>query len=224
MARGQHLQKNLLALTTWTGKREDETYAQTKLRLQQAKAFYAAFDQAAKAGHCPNEFWKISKEDVVWAFVVDSGRTENPRKYIYESYGELLQKFCRNGWADVEASRDVLVKYGTFSRQMRFCREFPLEEHRSRLEQTAREEIQRISSSIHPAKNQADYINWEHVYLARKDFPHLVSDEFIREHANVNWLLSDKRYKWELDKPRAKLIRTLPEYREMAVVAKVNNS
>jgi hypothetical protein len=213
-----HLKKDLTKLTKWPGKRDGETYAQTKARLKETPSLEAALRQA------PAEYWGLTQEAILEAFAPkpDSGP-------MFETYVRRLERLAKDRFVDPEAAADLLLSEGGYDGvnavlRMVTAGVIP----RERGVNTALEVI-RASTALPESSANPFFRELRAVRLA---YPDLLTDEDVLKFAGeyAPYLHSTDGFplkSWDDNKRMEaglSLLRTLPNWRDMKAVAQVHGS
>jgi hypothetical protein len=248
MAKRGTFDQDLLALENWPGKKADENYVQSKLRLRHFQAACEAFRQAAGLGHNPNEYWGVSKVQFAEAFADDL--------VIYESFARLLVEMMQKGWVDEETTAKVLSRNLNWESTIQFIGKIPgLEKYiRQKCGDPAsvtsfialaklhkaipgfvpnelflarcREKLEEQLQKKPTQNGHQVWHNWEALYMIRKMAPNILTDEVaetILPNA-IEYMGQAKKNGWEWKSHKARFLRTLPGFRQLSAIHDVMGS
>ena len=221
----KHLKKDLTQLTRWPGKKDGETYAQTKARLKETPAMEAALRQA------PATYWGLTQETILEAFVPEPIGLNTPGR-MPGTYIRRLGRLARDGFVDAVTAAEFLMLRGG-NEGMKEALSMSAKGVLTTASTTrgfAVSNLLLITTDL--KKRAASASEYEVIRTIRKAHPDLVTDEFIIAVAG-QWAQylgeepSDGNMRWDfLRAMRAglMLLRTLPNWREMKAIAQVHGS
>lgn len=223
-----HLKKDLTKLTKWPGKRDGETYAQTKARLKETPSLEAALRQA------PAEHWGLTQEAILEAFVPKPPAPDHEcagstccSNTMYETYVRRLERLAKDRFVDPEAAADLLLSRGGgdgVNAVLRMVKAGVVP--REKGVNTALEVIRASRVSIPSAHR------YQALRAVRLAYPDLLTDEDVLKFAGeyAPYLHSTDGFplkSWD-DTKRMEaglsLLRTLLNWRDMKAIAQVHES
>ncbi len=214
-----------LTSTSWANKLPGETYVQTQLRIgNRTQAIARAFRSCAKRGIDPLKLFQVTVSQVEGAF--------RDVEYTSSFWLNDIVSLTASGWINPDKAAEMIVyqkcdKHKDIRDVLWAMPHVPPLKEMVRAHHgfmaAVREKI--IYGKSSPSHSRHDY-HWEELYLIRRELPDLMPDDTVRECVGdvgaeiVREVTAAET--WRAPPPfKMSLIRTLPEAREVKIVAKV---